>query len=152
MQFEACRLIWDSVKTAPPILGTCARKIAMSRFAKALAVMYSSGVQMSQSLAVAADACANVAIARSVKQAIPAIQSGRSLTETLSKTHVVMPMVLDMLAIGEKTGSMDNTLEKVSNYMDDEVNATLHKLPIVLVVLAIIVLGGIVCLYWSEAI
>ncbi len=144
MQFETSRLIWDFVKTIPPVIGTCARKIAMSRFSRALAVAYSAGLPMSQAVAVAADASANVAISRAIRRAVPALQSGRGLTETLARTHVVMPMVVDMLATGEKTGSMDKVLEKVSDYMDDEVHATIFKLSIALTVLAILVLGGVV--------
>jgi len=123
----------------PPVLGTTARKIAMSRFSRALAILYSSGMSMAESLNVAADASANTAVARGIKCAIPAIQAGDGLTISLEKTHMIMPMVLDMLSTGEKTGSMDGVLQKVSDYMDDEVDVTFHKVSIALFVLMIIV-------------
>lgn len=144
LQFEAARLVWDMVKIQPPILGTMARKVAMSRFSRALALLFSSGMSMSESVRLSADASANVATGRSIKTAIPAIQDGQPLTESLTRTGMVMPMVLDMLATGEKTGSMDLVLEKVADYMDDEVDVTIHKTGILLFVLTILVAGWIV--------
>jgi len=144
LQFRVFRYIWDIVKIQPPVLGTMARKIAMSRFSRALAVLYTAGMPMSESVNVAADACANIAIGSGIKHAVPAIQSGHGLTESLAKTRMVIPMVMDMLLVGEKTGSMDGVLNKVADYMDDEVDSTIHKAGIVLFVLMILIAGGIV--------
>ncbi|MCE5314578.1 MAG: type II secretion system F family protein [Armatimonadota bacterium] len=140
-QFNQVRLVWDVVKIQPPVLGTMARKIAMSRFSRSLALMYSSGVPIGQSVSISADACANIAISRSIKRVIPAINDGQPLTESLQKTGMMLPVVLDMLDVGEKTGGYDVTLQKVAEYMDDEVNTTLRKLPIVLFVLMMLLAG-----------
>ena len=143
-QSEDVRFVWDSIKIRLPVLGAMAAKIAMSRFSRALAVLYSAGVSMSESVSVAADASSNIAVARLVKRAVPAIQRGGSLTESLAKTGAVTPMVLDMLSTGEKTGSMDSVLNKVADYMDEEVDATIHKLGILMFVGAILIAGVIV--------
>ncbi len=144
MQFETPRYVWDFVKILPPVLGTAARKIAMSRFSRALAMLYSVGLPLSEAVSVAADACANVAIAKGIKQAVRTIQAGESLTSSLQRTGVVMPMVLDMLSTGEKTGNLDAVLQKVADYMDEEVDATVHKVGISLFMLMILVAGIIV--------
>lgn len=143
-QFGPVRLVWDVVKVVPPVIGTVARKIAMSRFSKALAILYSAGLPIAQAVSVAADACANLYISRSIKSAVPAIQAGEGLTASLARTGCILPMVMDMLATGEKTGSMDAVLNKVATYMDEEADATIHKLGIALFVLMILVAGGIV--------
>lgn len=143
-QFNSVRFVWDTVKTVPPIVGTAARKVAMSRFSKAMAILYSAGLPMAQCLSISADACANLSVGRGIKKALPAIQSGEGLTESLAKTGYVMPMVLDMLTTGERTGSMDTVLNKTAEYMDSEVDATIHKLGIALFVLCILVAGAIV--------
>jgi len=143
-QFETPRLIWDAVKVQPPVIGETARKIAMSRFCRALAVLYSAGVTLSEAVSASADACANLFIGRGIKPAVAAIQSGQGLTESLAKTRAVSPMVLDMLTTGERTGSMDAVLLKVADYMDEEADATIHKLGIALFVLAILVVAAIV--------
>lgn len=140
-QFSMVRFMWDFIKIQPPILGTVARKIAMTRFSSVLALLYSSGVPIAQALSVSADACANSAIGRSLKQAIPAINSGESLTDSLNRTGMLMPAVVDMLYVGEKTGSYDLTLNKVADYMEDEANTTLKKLPVVLFILMMILAG-----------
>lgn len=144
LQFEAVRWVWDFVKVLPPIIGTTARKIAMSRFSRALAVLYSAGMPISEAVSVAADACANVAIGRGIRSCVPAVQAGHGLTESLARTRAVTPMVLDMLSTGEKTGSMDTVLQKVADYMDDEADATIHKLGIALFVFMILIAAIII--------
>lgn len=143
-QFNTTRLIWDCIKVNIPIIGGNARKIAMSRFSRALAVLYAAGVSMAESIDIAADACANRFIGRALKYAIPAIQSGQGLTESLSRTRAVTPMVMDMLMVGERSGSMDTVLQKVADYMDEEVDASIHKIGIALFVLMILAAGVIV--------
>lgn len=143
-QFESIRLIWDLVKITPPVIGTTARKIAMSRFSRALALLYSAGLTVSEAVRVASDACANVYIGRKIQYAIPALNAGQGIVESLEKTGAVMPMVLDMLVMGEKTGNLGSILQKTADYMDEEVDATIHKLSIVLFVLSILIAGIIV--------
>jgi len=143
-QFETPRLVWDAVKVQPPIIGGTARKIAMSRFCRALAVLYSAGVTLSEAVSASADACGNLFLGRGIKPAVSAIQAGQGLTESLAKTRAVSPMVLDMLTTGERTGSMDAVLLKVADYMDEEADATIHKLGIALFVLAVLVVAAIV--------
>jgi type II secretory pathway component PulF len=146
MQFEPPRHLWDFIKMLPPILGTAARKVAMSRFSRALAMLYSAGLPLSEALSVGAEASANVAVEKGVKKAVRSVQAGEGLTSSLQKTGVMMPVVLDMLSTGEKTGSMDTVLQKVSDYMDEEVDTTVHKVGIGLFVLMMLVAGLIVLL------
>ena len=143
-QFRVPRLIWDTVKVVPPILGTAAQKIAMSRFCRALALLYSAGMPVGQSLHAAAEASANLAVAGGIARAIPSIQAGEGLTESLRKTGKVMPMVLDMLGTGEKAGAIDAVLQKVADYADDEADATIHKLGIGIFVLMLLVAAWLV--------
>jgi type IV pilus assembly protein PilC len=153
-QFYTPRLIWDGFKVNIPVVGGNARKIAMSRFSRAMAVLYAAGMSMSDCIDIAADACANLYIGRAMKHAIPAIQSGVGLTESLTKTKAVSPMVLDMMSVGERSGSTDAVLEKVADYMDEEVDASIHKIGIALFVLMIliaaVVVGSIVIGFWGK--
>lgn len=140
-QFTPVRQAWDIVKIQPPVLGTMAWKIAMSRFSKTLAMLYSSGVSIAQAVSISADACANVAIGIRIKRAVPALNSGQSLSKSLYETKMLLPEVVDMLDVGDKTGSYDETLHKISEYMDDETKTTLRKLPVVLFVLMMVIAG-----------
>jgi len=143
-QFESVRLIWDWFKVQVPLVGGNARKIAMSRFSRALALLYTAGAPLAQSVDIASEACANIYIGMAIKHAIPAIQSGVSLTESLTRTRAVSPMVLDMLAVGERAGSTDAALQKVADYMDDELDASIHKIGIALFVVMILAAGGVI--------
>lgn len=153
-QFELPRLMWDAVKLAVPVVGGTARRIAMSRFSRAMAVLYAAGLPAGEAIRVAADACANIYLSRKLKYAAPSVEAGKGLTESLAKTKAVMPMVMDMLATGEKTGNMDAVLQKVADYMDDEADATIHKLGIAVFVLAILIAAVIVLMilvkFYSE--
>ncbi|MDH7602880.1 MAG: type II secretion system F family protein [Armatimonadota bacterium] len=143
-QFEFVRLIWDCAKLQFPILGWTARKIAMSRFSRALAALYEAGVPIAESVAVAADACGNIYLARKLKGALAGLRSGATLTESLAGTQAVSSIVLDMLATGEKTGSTGSVLNKVADYMDEEADSTLQKVGPVLFVGAVLIAGVIV--------
>ena len=152
-QFRFAKFAWDSIKIQPPIAGTAARKIAMSRFSRALALLYGSGMPIVESVSIAADASGNLMIARGIKFAIPALQAGQGLTESLRKTRAVMPMVLDMLSTGEKTGNTDAVLQKVADYMDEETDSTIHKLGtvmfVVMILIAAAVVGSIVVRFYT---
>ncbi|MCX8053164.1 MAG: type II secretion system F family protein [Armatimonadetes bacterium] len=144
LQFDTPRFLWDAIKVQPPFIGATARKVAMSRFCRALAALYAAGLSLNETVSAAAEACANLYMGQSIRRALPAIQSGRPLTESLARTRVITPMVLDMLATGEKTGNMDAVLNKVSEYMEEETDATIHKLGILLFVGAILIAALVV--------
>ena len=144
MQFKSARLVWDTIKIQPPILGMVARKIAMSRFCKALALLYSAGLPVTRAVAIAAEASANVALGNMLKRAIPTLNQGHPLTDSLQRTGAVLPVVLEMMAIGDKTGNYDDVLQKVADYMDDEADATIQKLSIALFVVMIVFVGVLI--------
>lgn len=153
-QFDFARTVWDSMKLYVPGAGGTARKIAMSRFSRAMAVLYAAGISITESVDIASDACANLYLGGRMKYAIPSLQSGQGITESLARTDAVSPMVLDMLAVGEKSGSQDAVLQKVSDYMDDEVDASMHKLSIALFVVMLlaagVLVGYVVIEFWQK--
>ncbi len=144
--FQWYRKAWDRVKLWPPILGTTARKIALSRFSRSMAALFRAGVPIAETIEVAGDSSGNTFLAERIKFALPGIRSGASMTETLARTGVLNREVQDMLHTGEVTGSLDNTLEKVSEYMDKETKVTLQRLAIVLLVFMLL-LAGVVVLF-----
>lgn len=144
MQFRPCRLVWDTVKMAPPVLGPMARKVAMSRFCRAVSDLYAAGVPIGEALTVAADASANMSVACGIRRALPSISAGEGLTQSLSRAGVLTPIVLDMLSVGEKTGNMDAVLIKAAEYMDQEVDATIYKTGIAIFIVAVLVAAWVV--------
>jgi type II secretory pathway component PulF len=141
---EYVRLMWDYVKIQPPVMGTMARKVAMSRFCRAFSSLYSAGMPIAESLTISADACANIAIGRRIKRAVRYVQSGDKLTDALRRTGAMTPIVMDMLDTGEKTGDMDVVLNKSADYMDNEVDLTIHKAGVLLFVVVLLIAAFII--------
>lgn len=143
-QFESTRLVWDFVKLQFPVLGWSAHKIAMARFSRAMSALYAAGVSIAECVSIAADASGNVYLARRLKGTIGRLHAGESLTTSLSASRALSPIVLDMLATGEKTGATDVVLDKVADYMEEEVDATLQKVGPVLLVVGVLIAGFVV--------
>jgi type IV pilus assembly protein PilC len=141
---ERVREFVDPLKLKMPVFGQLFRKIALARFCRNLGTMLSSGVPILQSLDIVADTSGNVVVAHAVHDVQESVRNGESLTEPLSKHDVFPPMVTQMLAVGEDTGALDNMLHKISDFYDQEVEATTEQLTALIEPLMIAVLGGIV--------
>lgn len=144
IQFRPMRLIWDFIKTCPPVLGTLAAKLAMTRFSKAFASLYSAGLPVASAVVISADTCGNLFFSSRLKTAARDLSSGMMLSEALKKTGVLLPLVLDMISTGEKIGNPGPVMEKVAEYLDDEIESTLYKLGIALFVVMMLIVGGMV--------
>ncbi len=138
------RNIVDPVKLKVPVFGGLFQKIAVSRFARNLGTMMHSGVPILQSLDIVADTTGNVVLARAVRDVQNSIRSGESLTAPLSHHTVFPPMVVQMMAVGEDTGALDAMLTKISQFYDQEIEATTESLTALIEPLMIAFLGGIV--------
>jgi type IV pilus assembly protein PilC len=134
----------DPLKLKMPVFGNLFRKIALARFCRNLGTMLTSGVPILQSLDIVADTSGNVVIANAVRDVQESVRNGESLTEPLSHHDVFPSMVTQMLAVGEDTGALDTMLHKISDFYDQEVEATTEQLTAMIEPLMIAVLGGLV--------
>jgi len=125
---DRVRNVVDPLKLKLPIFGTLFQKIALSRFTRNLGTMMRSGVPILQSLDIVADTSGNVVVARAVREVQESVRSGESLTRPLSRHPVFPPMIVQMMAVGEDTGSLDTMLYKISEFYDQEVEATTEAL------------------------
>jgi type IV pilus assembly protein PilC len=149
---EKVRNVVDPMKLKMPIFGSLFQKIALSRFTRNLGTMMHSGVPILQALEIVADTSGNMVIARAVHDVQDSVRSGESLAGPLKNHDVFPPMVVQMMAVGEDTGALDSMLHKISEFYDQEVEATTEALTAMIEPLMIAVLGGIVgsmiiCLY-----
>ena len=138
------RNVVDPMKLKAPIFGPLFQKVALSRFTRNLGTMIHSGVPILQSLDIVADTTGNVVIARAVQDVETSVRRGESLAGPLANHPVFPPMVVQMMAVGEDTGSMDAMLHKISDFYDAEVEATTEALTSLIEPLMIAVVGGIV--------
>jgi type IV pilus assembly protein PilC len=134
----------DRVMLRLPIIGALVRKTAMARFAATLSTLLASGVPVLESLEITADAVQNVVVADGVRAISEGAKQGEPLTRPLQNHPVFPPMVTQMMAVGEETGSIDSLLRKVADFFEMEVQRTVDALTSLLEPLLIVVLGGAV--------
>ncbi|MCG2675835.1 type II secretion system inner membrane protein GspF [bacterium] len=134
----------DRIKLKIPILGELARKSALSRFARTLGTLITSGVPILQALLIVRDTAGNEVIARAMVAVHNSIREGESIAGPLGKSPVFPPMVVHMIAVGEETGALDNMLIKVSDTYDREVDTAVAALTSVLEPILILGMGVVV--------
>lgn len=142
---DAGRMKWDQFKLRIPIIGSILNKIALSRFTRSFAMMAESGVPLVQSLGIVGATLGNRYIESSVGNIRRGVERGDSLARSAAATHMFTPLILQMIAVGEETGSIDKLLHDVSDFYEEEVDFQLKKLadaiePIVLAFMGVLVL------------
>ncbi|MFN2525061.1 MAG: type II secretion system F family protein [Actinomycetota bacterium] len=140
----AARLRFDQVKLKIPIFGELFRKVALSRFSRTLGLLLRAGVPVLQALDIVSDSTGNEVMSRAALDVKESVRSGESVALPLQRHPVFPPMVVQMIAVGEDTGALDAMLDKISDFYDQEVEATTEALTSLIEPLMIAVLGGIV--------
>jgi type IV pilus assembly protein PilC len=141
---EQGRLVLDRFKLRVPVFGQLFHKTAMARFASTAAMLLKSGVPILQALDIVIDTVNNKVIGAAVADVQSAVREGESMAKPLSKHAVFPPMVVQMLAVGEETGAVDTMLEKVAEFYEEEVKATVDALTSLIEPLLIAIIGGAV--------
>jgi len=138
------RFVRDSFLLELPIIGPVFKKAALSRFASIFAILQTSGVPIMQSLTILSATMGNEALTRSFDHIRERIKEGAGISTPLKSAKYFTPMVIDMIAIGEESGNIDEMLRAVAKHYDDEVEYAIKGLsdsigPILIVGLASIV-------------
>jgi type IV pilus assembly protein PilC len=134
----------DAVKLRIPVFGGLFHKTALSRFSSTLGMLLRSGVPILQALDIVADTVDNRVISRAVGDVQEAVRGGESMAKPLSRHKVFPPMVVQMLAVGEETGGVDTMLDKVAEFYNSEVSASVDALTSLIEPLMIAIIGGAV--------
>ncbi|MCU0864778.1 MAG: type II secretion system F family protein [Planctomycetes bacterium] len=138
----------DQVMLRVPVFGILFKKVALSRFARTFSTLIKSGVPILGAMEIVSDTSGNLVISRIVDSARDSVRNGDSLSDPFSKSTVFPPMVVKMMAIGERSGALDALLEKIAEFYDQQVEAEVKGLtsmiePIMIAVMGVVV-GGIV--------
>jgi type IV pilus assembly protein PilC len=141
---DQVRNIVDPLKLKIPVFGLLSQKIALSRFARNLGTLMHSGVPILQSLEIVSGTTGNVVLSRAIADVQESVRSGESLTAPLANHSIFPPMVVQMMAVGEDVGMLDEMLGKISEFYDQEVEATTEALTALIEPLMIGFLGGLV--------
>lgn len=138
------RNIMDPLKLRLPVFGSLFQKIAMARFSRNFGTLLASGVPILTSLDIVADTTGSVVIARATRAVQESVRQGESIAKPLSMHPVFPPMVVQMISVGEDTGSIDGMMYKIAEFYDQEVEATTEALTSLIEPLMIAFLGGVV--------
>jgi type IV pilus assembly protein PilC len=142
------RLAFDRLKLRLPVVGPLFRKVAISRFARTLGTLLTSGVPVLQALTIVRETAGNVAVGNLIGKVHDHVKEGENMTTTLRTSGVFPPMVVGMVDIGEQTGALPDLLMKIADGYDDEVDNAVSAItsliePVMIVFLAVVV-GSIV--------
>lgn len=142
----------DKAMLRVPVLGNLVRKSSVARFTRTLATLLASGVSILEALDITAKTAGNRVVARAINRSVVAIAEGDTITGPLKASGVFPPMVTQMIGVGEKTGGLDDMLNKIADFYDEEVDEAVSALtsviePVIIVFMGIVIGGIMVAMY-----
>jgi type IV pilus assembly protein PilC len=146
------RYYFDKTLLKLPVVGSLLRKIAVGRFTRTLGTLITSGVPILEGLAITARTSGNAVLEEALMKVRKAIEEGRTIVDPLRECGVFPNMVTQMIGVGEATGAMDNMLQKIADFYEEEVDAATKDMlamlePVIIGVLGITVGGIVISLY-----
>ncbi len=134
---------FDNMFLKMPIFGILLRKVAVAKFTRTLGTMISSGVPILTSLEIVARTAGNVVIEKAILATRESISQGKTIAEPLMDSGIFPPMVVQMISVGETTGALDQMLNKIADFYDDEVDVAVNAITALIEPLLMVFLGGI---------
>lgn len=146
------REFWDRTRIKLPIFGMIAHKICLARFTRTLASLIRSGVPILEVMNIVANTCGNVIMEKAIRTAASDIEKGEGISGALSKHPIFPSMIIRMMTAGEQTGKIDAMLERVADFLDEEIETTLSGLtslvePLLIVFLGVVIGGIVICMF-----
>ncbi len=131
----------DNLALKMPVIGDLIQKASIAKFTRTLGTLITSGVPILEGLEIVARTSGNKVVERAVNRARVSISEGKTIADPLSKEKVFPPMVVQMIAVGETTGAIDNMLGKIADFYDDEVDSAVATLTSMLEPMMMVFLG-----------
>ncbi|MCU1296154.1 MAG: type secretion system protein [Acidobacteriaceae bacterium] len=146
------RYMTDALMLKLPIMGMLLRKIAVARFTRTLGTLITSGVPILEGLSITARTSGNAVLEEALMKVRKAIEEGRTIVDPLRESGVFPNMVTQMIGVGEATGAMDNMLQKIADFYEDEVDTATKDMlamlePVIIGLLGVSVGGIVISLY-----
>ncbi len=142
----------DTMKLKLPLIGDVWNKFAFSQLSRTLSTLLSGGIPLVNALEIVADSTGNRLVTNAMRSAIVSVREGQSLSKSFEASPVVPELAIEMVQVGESTGSLSEMLRHVADFYDEEVNIRLNQIftyiePVLLVILATIVAFVLIALY-----
>jgi len=138
------RMRWDTFVLRVPIFGALNLLIAVARFSRTLSTLLNSGVQLLTAMQIGRNVLGNAQLQKVVDGVIEAIREGESIADPLKRSRAFPPMMTNMIAVGERSGQLEEMLDNVSRAYEAEVDTRVVALTSLLEPLMIVLLGGVV--------
>ncbi len=135
------RRIWDRIKLKAPVLGILNHKVALAKFSRTLGTLLASGVSILQALETCAGAVDNEIISDAILEARARIREGDLIAAPLQRSKMFPPMVVQMITIGQESGSLEQMLQKIAEFYEAEVDAALESLTAAIEPVMIVFMG-----------
>ena len=139
---EKGRLVWHHILLRMPVIGPVIRKGAVARFTRTLGTLLSSGVPILEALEIVAKTSGNEVIKRGIMESREKVAEGKDLATPLMATAIFPPMVVQMIGVGERTGAMDEMLQKIADFYEDEVDQAVAAMTALIEPIILVGLGG----------
>ena len=151
-QSEDAGASWTALLLKAPVFGDLVRKATIARWTRTLATMFAAGVPLVEALDSVGGASGNWVYAEATKKIQGECRTGAVLTNAMQNTNVFPNMVMQMVSIGEESGSLDSMLSKVADFFEAEVDDAVDALssllePMIIVILGVLVGGMVVAMY-----
>jgi len=141
---QSGRRFWDAVRLRAPVWGGVNRKIAIARFTRTLATLLQSGVPLLAAMDIVRNVVNNVFIGEVIAQAAKDVEEGQSLSAPLAQSGLFPPMVTEMIAVGEQTGSLEKMLNRIATTYETEAQSDVMIMTSLLEPIMILVMGLLV--------
>lgn len=141
---ESGRLIWDRFKLHIPVVGGIIHRATLVRFARGFAMAFGAGVPLIQALGLTARAVGNQFVAKRLHKLRRGVERGDTLTRSAAASEMFTPLVLQMLSVGEETGSVDSMLLEVGDFYAREIDYDISRLSSAIEPILIVVIGAMV--------
>ena len=141
---EGGRMETDKMLLKVPIIGELIRKVTVARFTRTLGTLITSGVPILDGLEICAKSAGNKVIEKVVYEVRRDVTAGKTLAEPMTRFPVFPPMVVQMISVGESTGSLDQMLMRIADFYDDEVDNSVANLTVLLEPILMVFLGVVI--------
>ncbi|MDO8446583.1 MAG: type II secretion system F family protein [Deltaproteobacteria bacterium] len=144
--------VMDALFLKLPVFGPLLKKVAVAKFTRTLGTMISSGVPIMDGLEIVAKTAGNRVIEAAIMKTRESISAGKTISEPLMQSKIFPSMVCQMISVGEATGALDNMLNKIADFYDDEVDSAVDAMtalmePALMAFLGVTVGGLVIAMY-----
>jgi type IV pilus assembly protein PilC len=138
------RYTFDTIMLKMPVIGNVIRKVTVARFTRTMGTLLSSGVPILDAMEIVGKTSGNVVVQEAIMYARAKISEGKDLATPLMETAIMPPMVVQMIGVGEQTGALDNMLNKIADFYEEEVDVAVASLTSMIEPLMMVFLGGVI--------